>query len=105
MSVLKGSPRRPAAPRTAKARDLASWILTAPDNLDDEKKEKLARPRSTAAPRRAPRARHRVHQGPHQLHGDRLDDDQPDPHSYAYGIKRDQQAVLNRLVDLFTVHV
>ena len=38
------------------------------------------------------------------LHGDRLDDDQPDPHSFAYGIKRDQQAVLNRLVDLFTVH-
>jgi hypothetical protein len=39
------------------------------------------------------------------LHGDRRDDwfaaldadDQPDLHSFAYGIKRDQQAVLNRL--------
>src|ERR1700760_4572961 len=32
-------------PRTVKARDLASWILTDPDNIDGEEKKKLARAR------------------------------------------------------------
>jgi hypothetical protein len=31
-----------AVPGPPKARDLASWILTDPDNLDDDEKEKLA---------------------------------------------------------------
>ena len=35
----------PAVPRPPKARHLASWILTNPDNLDDDEKEKLARAR------------------------------------------------------------
>jgi hypothetical protein len=84
--------------RTAKAHDLASWILTDPDNLDDEEKGKPARARE-----------HCPHLDAHaghvteftkiltSLHGDRLDDwlaaagadDQPDLHSFAYGIKRD----------------
>ena len=37
-------------PRAAKARDLASWILTDPDNLDDEEKDKPARAREHCPP-------------------------------------------------------
>ncbi len=107
MSRPSGKPAPPRRRRrTAKARDLASWILTDPDNLDDEEKEKLARAREHC-PHLDARAGHvteftKILTG---LHGDRLDDwlaavdadDQPDLHSFAYGIKRDQQAVLNRL--------
>ena len=35
----------PAVPGPPKARDLASWILTDPGNLDDEEKAKLAQAR------------------------------------------------------------
>jgi hypothetical protein len=35
----------PAVPGQPKARDLASWILTDPDNLDDDEKDKLAQAR------------------------------------------------------------
>ncbi len=44
----------PAMPRPPKARALASWILTDPDNLDDAEKEKLAQVREagrSGAPR------------------------------------------------------
>jgi transposase len=58
----------PAVPRLPKARDLAGWILTDPDNLGDNEKEKLAQA-----------------------------DDQPDLHSFALGLKHDHQAVLNGL--------
>jgi hypothetical protein len=33
----------PAVPGPPKARDFTSWILTDPDNLCDDEKEKLAR--------------------------------------------------------------
>ena len=96
----------PAVPGPPKARDLASWILTDPDNLDDDEKEKLARARERC-PHLDALAGHvtefaKILTG---LHGDRLDDwitaveadDQPDLHSFARGIKHDHQAVLNGL--------
>jgi len=96
----------PAVSRPPKARDLASWILTDPANLDEEEKEKLAQARQ--------RCQHLDALAGHVtefakiltgLHGDRLDqwlaaveaDDQPDLHSFARGIRRDHQAVLNGL--------
>ncbi len=96
----------PAVPGPPKARDLASWILTDPDNLDDEKKAKLAQARE--------RCPHLDALAGHvtgfakiltSLHGDRLDawitaveaDDQPDLHSFVRGIKHDYDAVLNGL--------
>ena len=95
----------PAVPGPPKARDLASWILTDPDNLDDEK-EKLARARERC-PHLDALAGHvtefaKILTG---LHGDRLDDwitaveadDQPDLHSFARGLRRDHDAVLNGL--------
>ena len=96
----------PAVPGPPKARDLARWILTDPDNLDDEEKEKLARARERC-PHLDSLAGHvtefaKILTG---LHGDRLDDwlaaveadDQPDLHSFARGIRHDYQAVLNGL--------
>ncbi len=96
----------PAVPGPPKARDLASWILTDPDNLDDDEKEKLARARERC-PHLDALAGHvtefaKILTG---RHGDRLDDwitaveadDQPDLHSFARGIKHDHQAVLNGL--------
>jgi len=96
----------PAVPGPPKARDLASWILTDPDNLDDEEKEKLAQARKRC-PHLDSLAGHvtefaKILTG---LHGDRLDgwitavevDDQPDLHSFIRGIKRDHDAVLNGL--------
>jgi hypothetical protein len=96
----------PAVPRPPKARDLASWILTDPENLGDDEKEKLARARERC-PHLDALAGHvtefaKILTG---LHGDRLDDwitaveadDQPDLHSFARGIKHDHQAVLNGL--------
>ncbi len=96
----------PAVPGPPKARDLASWILTDPDNLDDDEKARLAQ-----ALERCP---HLDALAGHvtefakiltSLHGDRLDDwitaveagDQPDLHSFANGLKRDHDAVLNGL--------
>jgi hypothetical protein len=96
----------PAVPGPPKARDLAKWITSDPENLDDDEKAKLA-----AARERCPDldalARHvtefaKILTG---LRGDRLDDwiaaveadDQPDLHSFVRGIKRDHDAVLNGL--------
>ena len=96
----------PAVPGPPKARDLASWILTDPDNLNDQEKAKLAQARERC-PHLDALAGHvaefaKILTG---LHGDRLDgwinaveaDDQPDLHSFALGIKHDHQAVLNGL--------
>jgi transposase len=96
----------PAVPGPPKARDLARWILTDPDNLDDEEEAKLAEARQ--------RCEHLDSLAGHVtefakiltgLHGDRLDawitdveaDDQPDLHSFVRGIKHDYDAVLNGL--------
>ena len=86
--------------------DLASWILTDPDNLGDDEKGKLARARERC-PHLDALANYvtgfaKILTG---LHGDRLDDwitaveagDQPDLHSFARGLKHDHQAVLNGL--------
>jgi transposase len=96
----------PAVPGPPKARDLASWILKDPDNLDDDEKAKLAQARARC-PHLDALAGHvtefaKILTG---LHGDRLDDwiaaveadDQPDLHSFAYGLKRDHDAVVNGL--------
>jgi transposase len=96
----------PAVPGPPKARDLARWITADPDNLDDEEKAKLAEARERC-PHLDALAGHvtefaKILTG---RHGDRLDswittveaDDQPDLHSFARGIKRDYDAVLNGL--------
>lgn len=107
MSRPSGKPAPPRRRRrAAKARDLASWILTDPDNLDDEEKEKLAQARERC-PHLDSLAGHvtefaKILTG---IHGDRLDgwitaveaDDQPDLHSFVRGIKRDYDAVLHGL--------
>ena len=96
----------PAAPRPPKARDLARWITADPDNLDDDEKAGLAEARKRC-PHLDALAGHvtefaKILTG---RHGGRLDawitaveaDDQPDLHSFARGIKRDHDAVLNGL--------
>ena len=96
----------PAVPGPPKARDLASWILTDPDNLDDKEKAKLAQARERC-PHLDALAGHvaefaKILTG---LHGGQLDgwiaaveaDDQPDLHSFVRGVKRDYDAVLNGL--------
>ena len=96
----------PAVPGPPKARDLASWILTDPDHLDDEEKAKLAQARERC-PHLDALAGHvaefaKILTG---LHGGQLDgwiaaveaDDQPDLHSFVRGVKRDYDAVLNGL--------
>jgi transposase len=97
----------PAAPAPAKTRDIARWILTAPENLDDQDTSALARARGQC-PHLDALARHvaefaKMLTG---LHGDRLDhwlaaveadDGQPDLHSFARGIRRDYHAVRNGL--------
>jgi transposase len=96
----------PGVPGPPKARDIASWILTDPDNLGDDDKDRLARARERCAHLNA-LAGHvtefaKILTG---LHGDRLDDwitaveadDQPDLHSFAHGIRRDYDAVKNGL--------
>jgi transposase len=96
----------PAVPRPPKARDLASWILTDPDNLNDQDKANLAQARERC-PHLDALAGHvtefaKILTG---LHGDQLDgwiaaveaDDQPDLHSFVRGIKHDYDAVLNGL--------
>ena len=88
-AVPRGRAAPPAVPGPPKARDLASWILTDPDNLGDDEKEKLARARERC-PHLDALAGHvtefaKILTG---LHGDRLDDwitaveadDQPDLH-------------------------
>jgi Transposase len=96
----------PAVPGPPKARDLASWILKHPDNLDDDEKARLAQARERC-PHLDALAGHvtgfaKILTG---LHGDRLDDwitaveadDQPDLHSFTRGLKHDHDAVLNSL--------
>jgi transposase len=96
----------PAVPGPPKARDLASWILADPGNLDDEEKAKLAQARERC-PHLDALAGHvtefaKILTG---LHGGRLGDwitaveadDQPDLHSFIRGIKHDYDAVLNGL--------
>jgi transposase len=96
----------PAAPAPPKTRDIARWILTSPDNLDDDGKRELARARARC-PHLDALARH-VTEFAKMLtgrHGDRLDawltaveaDDQPDLQSFARGIRRDYAAVRNGL--------
>jgi hypothetical protein len=95
----------PAVRGPPKARDLARWITADPDNLDDEK-VKLAEARE-CCPHLSALAGHvtefaKILTG---LHGGRLDawitaaeaGDQADLHSFARGIKRDYDAVLNGL--------
>ena len=96
----------PAVPGPPRARDLASWILKDPDSLDDDEKARLARARERC-PHLDALAGHvtefaKILTG---LDGHRLDDwiaaveadDQPDLHSFARGLKRDHDAVLNGL--------
>ncbi len=96
----------PAAPGPPRTRSLAAWILTDPAALRDSDKEKLARARQQC-PHLDALARHvtefaKILTG---RHGDRLDtwitavnaDDQPDLHSFAHGLTRDYDAVINGL--------
>jgi transposase len=96
----------PAVAGPPKARDVASWILTDPDHLDDEKTAKLAQIRGRC-PHLDALTGHvtefaKILTG---LDGSRLDnwlaaaeaDDQPDLHSFARGIRHDYDAVLNGL--------
>jgi transposase len=96
----------PAAPVPPKTRDIARWILTDPENLDDQDKRELARARGKC-PHLDALARHvaefaKILTG---LHGDRLEDwlaavendDQPDLRSFARGIRHDYHAVRNGL--------
>jgi transposase len=96
-----------AAPAPPKTRDIARWLLTSPDNLDDQDASALDRARGQC-PHLDALARHvtgfaKILAG---LHGDRLDqwlaaveadDGQPDLHSFARGIRRDYDAVRNGL--------
>jgi transposase len=97
---------RPSAPAPPKTSDIARWVLTSPDALDDDDKTALARARARC-PHLDALAGHvtefaKILAG---LHGDRLDDwltaveadDQPDLHSFAHGIRRDHTAVRNGL--------
>jgi transposase len=96
----------PAVPAPPKTRDVASWILRDPDDLDDEEKSTLAKIRDRC-PDLDVLARHvtefaKILTG---LHGDRLDDwitaveadDQPDLHSFARGLRHDHDAAVNGL--------
>ena len=97
----------PAAPAPPKARDIARWILTKPDDLDEQDQRELGRAREKC-PHLDALARHvaefaKMLTG---LHGDRLDDwlaavedddGQPDLQSFARGIRRDYHAVRNGL--------
>jgi transposase len=96
----------PAVPGPPKARDVASWILTDPGNLDQDEESRLAHVRERC-PHLDALAGHvtefaKILTG---LHGDRLDDwiaaveadDQPDLHSFTRGLKHDHDAVLNGL--------
>lgn len=100
----EGGAAPPSVPGPPKARDLARWITAGPGNLDDDEKAKLAEARERCAHLDA-LADHvtefaKILTG---RHGDRLDDwitaveadDQPEPHSFVRGIKRDYDAVLN----------
>jgi transposase len=101
---LRAAP--PAAPAPPKTRDLARWILTSPGNLADQDKAKLAQARQ-CCPHLNTLAAHvadfaAILTG---LDGGRLgdwiaavnDDDQPDLHSFARGLKHDHDAVINGL--------
>jgi transposase len=96
----------PAVPAPPKARDVARWILSDPGHLDDEEKSKLSRILN--------RCQHLDDLAGHVTefakiltgrHGDRLDDwitaveagDQPDLHSFARGLRRDHDAIINGL--------
>jgi len=96
----------PAPPAPPKARDIARWILTDPAGLSGDDAAALTRARQQC-PHLDALARHvtafaKMLAG---LHGDRLDDwlaavendDQPDLHSLARGIRRDYHAVRNGL--------
>ena len=97
----------PAPPAPPAARDIARWILTDPEHLDDDGRRELARAREKC-PHLDALARHvagfaKILTG---LHGDRLDDwlraaedddGQPELRSFAHGIRHDYQAVRNGL--------
>ena len=96
----------PAVPAPPKARDVASWILTHPDNLGDDQETALAQIRNRC-PHLDALAGHvtgfaKILTG---LKGDQLDewitaveaDDQPDLHSFVHGLEHDHDAVINGL--------
>jgi transposase len=96
----------PAIPAPPEARDVASWILSDPDHLADEKKARLSQIRDRC-PHLDALAGHVTEFATILTgrHGDRLDDwitaveadDQPDLHSFARGLRHDHDAVLNGL--------
>jgi transposase len=96
----------PAAPAPPKARDVARWILSDPQHLDDAEKSTLAQVRDRC-PHLDALAAHvtefaKILTG---LKGGQLDawiaaveaDDQPDLHSFARGLRHDHDAVVNGL--------
>jgi transposase len=96
----------PAVPAPPKTRDLARWILRDPATLGNDEKASLTQARQRC-PHLDALASHvtefaKILTG---RHGDRLDswitavnaDDQPDLHTFARGLKRDYDAVLNGL--------
>ena len=104
LRALRAAP--PATPAPPKTRQLASWILADPATLDDNDKAQLAQARQRC-PHLNTLAAHvtdfaEILTG---LHGDRLDDwidaveddDQPDLHSFARGLRQDHDAVVNGL--------
>jgi len=96
----------PATPAPPKARDVARWILSDPEHLDDAEKSTLVQVRDRC-PHLDALAAHvtefaKILTG---LKGDQLDawiaaveaDDQPDLHSFARGLRHDHDAVVNGL--------
>ena len=93
----------PAVPAPPRARDVASWILTHPDHLTDDRKTKLSQIRDRC-PQLDALAAHVTEFAKMMTHRQgllALEDwlacveagDQPELHSFARGIRRDQQAV------------
>jgi transposase len=104
LRALRAAP--PATPAPPKTRQLASWILAGPATLGDNEKAQLAQARQRC-PHLNTLAAHvadfaSILTG---LHGSRLDhwitavndDDQPDLHSFARGLRHDHDAVINGL--------
>lgn len=96
----------PVLPAVPKVRRITGWIMTDPDNLDDDQQGKL-KDVLTRCPHLEAVSRHvgqfaKIMTG---LHGDLLDtwiseveaDELPELHSFTAGLKRDHAAVLNGL--------
>ena len=97
----------PPGPVVPKTRQITRWLLTRPDNLDDDEKAQLAAIQDTCPHLNALAAHVRSfaeimtrRSGEQQLEGwltAAEADDQPELHSFAHGIRRDQPAVTNGL--------